>query len=792
MKEDFGYQTINEDNDSLNIREELEKYIIYWRWFLLFIFISLFSAFLYLRYSTPMYSATASILIKDNQKSGISAELSAIADLGIVGGGSVNNTDNEIYIIKSRKIIGNVIDSLNLTVSYFSQGRIILTEAYGDLPFNLKVLSKEFYYQKRDTTLFIKINDAETFNLYDVNENLIHENKEFDSLLASKIGLIRLENKGFVNQKNNYYKIAITPKYKVISKYKEKVNITAVDKNSSVLTLSLEDVIKNKSEDFLNVLIHEYNKDAIEDKKEISEKTKEFIEERLSSVYADLASIQDSVKDFKSKTGFTGLSNQGELVLESYKDIENSLIEKQTQISLAKWVNELLENTDTDPYELLPANLGFKDENIGELINQYNLLVRERSKLIPSAGVLNPQLIQLENDINNLKSSLQSSLSNLVSYLKIELDKINRQNFKIQAELNSIPVIERGFIDIARQQEIIAELYSYLLKKKEETAISLAVTVANAKIIDVAYGSDTPVSPKRRIIYLAALLMGLLIPFIAIYLKNLLDTKIHNKKDIEDNLTIPFLGDIPKSESNDKIVVGTSSRSSSAEAFRLVRTNIDFILNNTDRKSCNTIFITSTTSGEGKSFISINIASILAMSGKKVLLVGMDLRAPKVTEYLGIPDRKGVTNFITDDSLKLDELKFNISNISGLDIISSGVVPPNPAELLLTDRVKLMFDTLKSHYDYIVVDTAPVNLVTDTLLIAKYADMFMYVVRANYLDKRLLVVPQTLYNEKRLPNMAIVLNDTDPKRSYGYGYGGYGYGYLTDEKKPWYKKIFKS
>jgi len=337
------------------------------------------------------------------------------------------------------------------------------------------------------------------------------------------------------------------------------------------------------------------------------------------------------------------------------------------------------------------------------------------------------------------------------------------------------------------QQEIISGLYSYLLKKKEETDISLAVTVSNAKIIDKAYGNDTPVSPKKQLIFLAAILIGGLIPFVIIYFKNLFDTKIHNKADIEERLSIPFLGDVPKSDSKEKIVIGSDARSSTAEAFRLIRTNLDFMLANIKGNN-KTIFVTSTTSGEGKSFISINVAASLALSGKRVLLMGMDLRAPKVTEYLGISDRKGVTNYITDGDLDLENLIFNIDDIKNLDIISSGVVPPNPAELLMTKRTENLFTIIKEEYDYVVVDTAPVNLVTDTLLISRYADMFIYIARANYLDKRLLAVPQTLYNEKRLPNMAMVLNDTDPKRSYGYGYGGYGYGYVVEEK-PWYKKI---
>jgi len=268
-----------------------------------------------------------------------------------------------------------------------------------------------------------------------------------------------------------------------------------------------------------------------------------------------------------------------------------------------------------------------------------------------------------------------------------------------------------------------------------------------------------------------------------------LDTKVHTKKDINEHTTIPFLGDVPHSETKEKIVVNAGARSSTAEAFRLIRTNIDFMLSNVITNKGKTIFITSTTSGEGKSFVSINLASSLALSGKKVLLVGMDLRAPKVTEYLGIPDKKGVTNYITNQDILLDDLKFNVPQLENLDIISSGAIPPNPAELLMRNRVTNLFEEVRNNYDYILVDTAPVNLVTDTLLISKFADIFIYVTRANYLDKRMLIVPETLYRDKKLPNLAIVLNDTDTNKGYGYGYG---YGYEDTKKKPWYKSLFKS
>ncbi|MFK8058546.1 MAG: GumC family protein [Polaribacter sp.] len=768
------------NSNTFNIREEIEKYSIHWKWFLLGGILSISIAYLYLRYTTPIYSASTTILIKDNKKSGISAELEAFKDLGIIGGGSSNNPDNEIEILKSRKIVGSVVDTLDLTISYFSDGTIKKFEIYKGSPIVFQYLKKSI---KKDTTLVFNLLNSEEFTLSDSN----NENSKvysFNTKTQSKIGSFII-NKRFNVFPEKYSRIYIkfaASKVNIVDSYKSRIKITPTNKNSSVLKVSLNDPVIRKAEDFLNELIKQYNFDAVNDKNEVSKKTKQFIEDRLKTVGIELSSIQDNVKKYKTKFGVSGLVKEGELALEAVSKSKDKIIEAEIQLNITKWMQESLESS-LDFNSILPSNMVVSDLSISKSIEEYNKLILLRNKTSRSAGAENPIILELESQISSLRKNLKLSLNNLKSSLELQLKRLNTDALRIESKVSSIPLIERGIIDIKRQQEIFSGLYSYLLKKKEETSISLAVTVPNAKIIDTAYGYNNPVSPKKSVVYLAALIIGILIPFLLVYIKNLLDTKIHSRKDIEDLTAIPFLGDIPHSETKEKIVIGSDTRSSTAEAFRLIRTNLDFILANTNTNTnSNTIFITSTTSGEGKSFISINLAAALSLSNKKVLLIGLDLRAPKVTEYLGISERKGVTNFITNKDISLDSVKFTIPEIQGLEIIASGVIPPNPAELLLTSRVNDLFDEVKKDYDYIIVDTAPVNLVTDTLLVAKYADMFLYVTRANYLDKRLLNVPQTLYLEKKLPNMSIVLNDTDLKRGYGYG--------MEDEKEPWYKKLF--
>ncbi|SDS15032.1 capsular exopolysaccharide family [Polaribacter sp. KT25b] len=780
-------EIIFEDNDKINLKEEFDKYVYYWRWFVLALCISFCCAYYYIKKTPPLYNASAYIMIKDNLKSGISDELKAVSDLGIVGNNSTNNPENEIFIIKSRKIVSRVVDSLELNISYFDeQGRNAI-EAYKNSAIKVDFLNDNTINSIIDTSFVVSFTEKNRFSIKD-SEGEILKSAYFDEIITSdnlgsfKITKNLLDKDIDTDQKDIL--VVVRPKKNVVSSYASRIIVSAVSEFSSILKLEIKDANKSKAEDILNELIKQYNLDALIDKNEISKKTKEFIEERLQNMSVELGVIQDKLKDFKTDFGISGFSKQAEIAFESISSYDEVIVRLKTQLTLVEWAeNDLKKHTKS--YEILPENLGFSDEITSKAINEYNQLVLEQQRLRIKAGDKNPSLVLLQNRIQVLRENVYRNLENLKSSINIQLNKSLKESKVAQTKVAQIPLIERGMIDIQRQKAIYSELYSYLLRKKEETAISLAVTVSNAKIIDVAYSSDGSISPKKKIIYLIALVVGLIIPFLLIYLKFILDTKIHNRKDIESNLNIPYLGDIPNSVSLEKIIVKKETRTSTAEAFRLLRANLSFMLPKTGANSKGkTIFITSTISGEGKSFVSLNLAATMALTNKKVLLLGLDLRAPKITDYLELPDRKGVTNYILDDKLTLKELIFNVSDIDNLDIISSGLIPPNPSELLLNDRVKNLLEIAKNEYDFIIVDTAPVSLVSDTLLIGDLADMFLYVTRANYLDKRMLIVPETLYKEKKLPNMAIVLNSTDSSRGYGYGYG-----YIEKEKKSFYKRI---
>ena len=759
-----------ENANNLNIREEIDKYIIYWRWFIVGIIISFLSAYLYLKYTPVQYSASAYIMIKDNLKSGISDELKVISDLGIVGNSSTNNPENEIFIIKSRKIVGKMVDSLELNIRYLSDWGLKYTESYGNNPIHINFLNKDDLYHSIDTAFVVDILNRNEVSLRSIEGDLLDKVQFNEVINSQELGQFKIEN----NQLNETVKgetlVVIQPRNYVISSYSSKIEITALNEFSSILHLQVKDYNRLKAEHILDEVIEQYNLDAVIDKNIVSQKTKSFVENRLKAVGLELSLIQDNLKNYKTENSISGYGPEAQIVLESNSEYQAKVNKLKTQLSIIKWAQEEI-SSQLYNNEVLPANLGFTDQTIAKAISEFNQLVLEKNKLQRFAGPQNPNFLALNTQIKVLKEKLQASLNNCSKSIQIQISEIGIEAKKVKSKVDKIPFLERGMIDIERQKIIYSDLYTYLLKKKEEVAISLAITVPNAKIIDVAYSSDIPVSPQKHIIYLIALLAAIFVPFLLIYIKLLLDNKLHNRKDIEANLDIPYLGDIPISISSNGIIVNREARSSTAEAFRLLRTNLSFMLpKSKSEQKGKTIFITSTISGEGKSFVSINLAATIALTNKKVLVLGLDLRAPKITDYLNISDKKGVTNFILDDDLQIDELKFNSPLVKNVDFISSGLVPPNPSELLLNKRLNNLLEIVKNDYDFIIVETAPISLVTDTLLVADSADMFLYVTRANYLDKRMLIVPKTLYKEKKLPNMAIVLNGTDTRGGYGYGY----------------------
>ena len=775
----------NSVSAEINIKDIIDKYLTHWKWFVFGVIITITSTYFILRYSVPKFEVSATILVKDDKKGGLLSELSAFQDLGgITGDKTGNNMDNTIEILKARSLIRRVAEKLQLNVKYSLVGDPIDIEQYPIAPLKINFLEGISSIYKLDTSFLITITSKSNFNILDIKNNII-TSKAFGEQVQTSFGKIVITPNNFkIGQK---IRVDIIRMDAIADSYKEAISIEATSKTASTINIKLKDVSIEKASTIINTLIDQQNADAVGDKNEVSKNTLEFINDRTKLITAELSDVESDVEAFKTQNKLVDVVSEGGIFLESGSDNQKEIIATNTQIRLAEFMIDYL-TKHSDPNELVPSNLGFEDLSIGKLIETYNTLVLERNRISKNSSEKNPIIINLNNQISSLNKSLKESLNNVKSSLTIKSKELDKQENILNSKIASVPKYEREYRNIQRQQQIKEALYLYLLQKREETAITLAVTVANTKTIDSAYSSDKPVSPKKKLFYIVGLLIGLLLPAIIIYILDSLDTKIHSKKDI-DILHLPFLGDIPLSENKERLVISKSDNSSISEAFRHLRTNIGFMKGESKSKN-RTVFVTSTISKEGKSFIALNLAATIALSGKKVLLIGMDLRAPKIIEYLDIQQNNqiiGLSNYVVDTDINLQDIILPIPGRENFYIMPSGAIPPNPSELLMHERINEMFTYVKSNFDYVIVDTAPVSMVTDTFLISHFADSFIYVARANFLDKRMLNVAEHLYKEKRLPNMAMLVNGTSSRKGYGYGYG---YGYGQEKPKSFLEKIF--
>lgn len=793
--QDFYNEPIEDEVNEVNLREQIDKYLTHWKWFVLSAILCLVLSFLYLRYTTPSYEASTSILVKDEKKGGMLSELSAFSDLGL-DGGSVNNVDNEIEILKSRTLVESTVKRLNLNISFLVEGNVVDRTIYGEAPVNVYFINKTDWFEKTNAVLKLDLSPNDTFSLQnaisddDITPSIILSSKKqfkFGEKIPTSLGILIIAKTAFyknvIGKDDKSIRIVISPIENVTAGFRGRLKVEPISKTSSVVNVSITDPVQKRAEDFLDTMIQIYNEDAAEDKNFISENTSKFIAERLALITKELDGVEQDVESFKKSNQLTDIESEAKLFIEGSNEYDKKGIETEIQLNVVSSLLDFIKkSTNAD---LLPTNIITDNGDAGGLITSYNQLVLDRNRILKSATTENPSVIKLDQQISSLKANVAASLKRMQSNLKIQNRDLKSQERILNSKIGKIPVQERQFRVIARQQKVKEELYLYLLQKREETAISLAATEPNARVIDAAKANKIPVSPKKKVIYLAGLLIGLLIPFGIIYGHDLLDTKIKSRLDLEGKTQIPFIGDIPTSDDANEIIK-TESRTSSAEAIRIVRTNLEFMLTNVPDGLAKTIFVTSTFPAEGKTLVSVNLAATFALSGRKVLLVGMDIRNPKFMDYFAMPNF-GLTNYLSSNDTDINKFIIKHNDYQNFYILPSGVIPPNPAELLMSKNVDTLFETLKKEYDYIIVDTAPVSLVADTLLVAKNADTFVYVMRANFLEKRMLSIANTFYREKKLPNMCIVLNDTDSTKGYGYGYG---YG-VKIEKKSWFSKIKK-
>ena len=794
MKETDFNEAQESKEENIDVKELLFKYLIHWPWFVGAVVACLIAAWVYLYVSTPVYNISATVLIKDDKKGGSAGMLSGLESLGLDGMiSSSQNIDNEIEVLRSKTIAKEVVEDLGLYISYVDEDEFPSKNMYKTSPVQVSLTPQEAdlldkpmvvkmaLQPQGSINVNVKIGDDEYQKhfeklpaVFPTNKGTLAFFQTLDSILPSK-----KSSKEIVGVERTVRNItAVINKPLAVAKgYCGSMTIEPTSKTTSVAVISLKNSNVQRGKDFINKLLEMYNINTNNDKNEVAQKTAEFINERISIISKELGSTEKDLESFKRGAGITDLTSDAQIALTGSAEYEKKRVENQTQINLLQDLQKYMQN---EGYEVLPSNIGLQDVNLAAAINRYNDVLVERKRLLRTSTENNPTIINLDTSISAMKENVQVSLDRVLRGLFITKADLDREANRYSRRISEAPGQEREFVSIARQQEIKAGLYLMLLQKREENAITLAATANNAKIIDDAIADEAPVSPKGKMIYLIALVLGVGIPVGVIYLLELTKFKIEGRSDVEKLTSVPIVGDIPLTdEKQGAIAVFENQNNLMSETFRNIRTNLQFMLEN-DKK---VILVTSTVSGEGKSFISANLAISLSLLGKKVVIVGLDIRKPGLNKVFNISKREqGITQYLANPEKNLMDL-VQLSDVSkNLYILPGGTVPPNPTELLARDGLDKAIETLKKNFEYVILDTAPVGMVTDTLLIGRVADLSVYVCRADYTRKNEYTLINELIDGNKLPNLCTVINGLDlKKRKYGYyyGYGKYGkyYGY---------------
>lgn len=784
---------LSNDNDTFNIKEELTKYVRNWPWFASTIFLFFFIAFFYLKYASINYKTVGKIKILDDASKGIelAGEISSLFESSKV------NLENEIEVIKSHRLLENVVRNLNLNVSYFEQGKIKSKQLWVT-PFkvfatdSISTLPENENYSIEINSNGYTISESETKS-WKVNAHTIDSAYQDLPFLIKSVSPFLI--KRHIGKK---YKVTFNSMRKATMGLSSSLKVSQIGKKSDILSLSIISDSNLKSETIINEIINQFNLDGVIDRQLISQRTIDFVSDRFVYLTKELDSIEDDKRGFKQKNSLSdiGLDTQHSILRKT--NTYDEVLRLETQLEIASLLRETL--NEQDAFSLLPANIGLENAGINGLINDFNVEVIYRSRIVETAGVNNPIIVNLEGKLVRLKSNILRSVIAYEKQTKTALKRASKVSSRASGLFSAIPEKEKVLRSIERQQHIKEALYILLLEKREEAAINLAVTSPSIKVVDYAITNPIPISPKKSVIYFTALVMGIVLPFVFFYMLFFMDSKIHTKEDLlSKNKLIPITGEIPFIKES-KLVAGASDRSVLSEAFRVLRTNVNYLLKNKpslENTLGKVVYVTSAIKGEGKTFTAVNLALSYLGLNKKVILVGSDFRNPQIHSYFNLlKTNSGLSNYLNSEDINYKDLIVDYKlNDSNLELLLSGNIPPNPAELISNGKFKTLLDELKKEYDYIVVDTAPTILVTDTMLIAPYADATIYVVRSRFTDKKLLSFSNELITSNRLVNTSYLINGLIPSRLYGYNYNyGYNYGYTSSAsaiKKAWYSNKFQ-
>lgn len=792
-------------DDEMTLSDMLVVAKAYWKWFLISLVVCLGLAYLYCKRSPNIYKREAIVLIKgDGKNQGMESETQAFEDLGIVNFGK--SVDNELLIFKSKRLMIETVRRLHAEIDYSRKGRFREFTLYAETPVKLT------FPDAKEDDLYSLVMTPEKGGMVRLHSfQNVKEEKEYEKDVLAKPGTTVATPIGKIQVESNVNELAQplvgvdinVRKYSVKETGKAYSNLlqtSLASKQSTVISLSLQDESKERAEDILNTLIDIYNEDAVNDKNKVVVNTDKFINDRLITLENELGNVDMTIANFKSSHQLTDISADVSAFRSSYDRIESQAAQLQSQKAVAQYILDYIHSIEArgeGRYEIIPNNAGINNAAVEGLISQYNTVTLQREKLQLDAGPNNPQVQDLGNQIDQLRTRIVSSIHNLVKSLDIELANVNSRAGESTSRIVAVPGQQKTVTNVERQQRIKENLYMYLLNKREANNLKKNMTESNARIIDPAEGGEKPIAPRKSMIMLVGLIAGLVIPSAFIWFFVLGTTKVRGRKDIS-RLTMPFIGDIPEVEDRSriawlkklfsrntknghrkarKIVVTKDSKDPVSEAVRIMRTNLQML--QAGDKSKKVIMMTSYLPGAGKTFVTCNLGMSLALAGKKVIMVDLDIRRASLSSTFG-RHLQGVTNYLGGYSDNIDEFIVHSKESENLDILPAGVAAPNPAELLMLPALDEMVEKLKERYDYVFLDNVPANVVADAMIVNRLADITVFVIRAGNLDRRMLPDVEQLYNEGKLKNMCVALNGVSKAHIYtsyyGYGYHSY-YGY---------------
>ena len=771
-----------QENQEIDIRAWVLRILKNWYWFVLSCLLMSGLGVLYYYSTTFKFRVDASIKIRtQEEKSFLQREM-----MDMVGMGSGKNVEDEIEMLTSRDILFQVINDLDLQTEYRKKKDLRWVGQYPSRDFTvvypptyLDTLSKSVRIQ-----LKVRENDYLVKVKYGRWDRSRHKVTDLTQPIHTCAGTISFEqNPKALIENGNKYKMLTLPRLPLTSIYKNTIEAQTVEKESNIISISMTTDIPARALAVITRDIELYNMDAVVDKNIMASNTANFIDERLRLIEQELITAEKGVTQYKEKHDIVMFSEDAEIVMQENLEYRKRIAEIETQLSLVQFVSDFVAD-DTQKNSLIPSNLGISNESLVDLITQYNALLFKKMRIQRTAAAENPIVAQLDMQLGLVRENIKVSVDNLRNTLLVKKNSLNDRYSITDSQRSSIPTQEREIRELVRNKNLKEQLYLHLYKQREDNALTLASTVIPAKMIATPQVYPDPVKPRMKLILLVCLFFGVCIPFGIMVTYDIMNNRISDDhKELEKKLKIPFAGMLVRNHRGEHVAVREGENSVSAELFRTLRTNIRFMQPVTEK--CPVMLVTSSVNGEGKSYVATNLAISLALLGKKVALVGLDIRKPMLATYLNLPSQGCLTSYLSDDAYSLEDTIVP-SNITNLDILPAGIIPPNPSELLQSERLDMLFAELRKQYDYVLIDSAPVALVSDSFLLNRVADMTVYVTRANYTTYELIDFLNQTHEQQRLSKMVAVLNAVDAKE-VGYGYG-YGYGQQTQPKKWWQLK----